>query len=107
MEFIQQLEWDLESLLIPEVDSVKEAGRLLQNVPQLWTGATVNERHQPLTTVLDGVYVDLKASRSIVSVKAKPAFEVILGMTAGAFRTDRLRAPRPSIFLAGQDVARR
>ena len=41
----KSLEWELESLLIPEVDSAKEAGRLLQDIPKLWTGATLQERH--------------------------------------------------------------
>ncbi len=41
----KSLEWELESLLIPEVDAAKEAGRLLQDIPRLWAGATLQERH--------------------------------------------------------------
>ncbi|MCX8278419.1 MAG: hypothetical protein OTJ43_09165 [Dehalococcoidia bacterium] len=74
----KSMEWELESLLIPKVDAAKEAGLLLQEMPRLWTGATHQERHQLLTTVLDAVYIDMKGSRSIVSIKAKPAFKVLL-----------------------------
>ena len=74
----KSLEWELESLLIPEVDAAKEAGRLLADMPKLWAGATLEERHQLLTTILDAVYIDMKGSKSIVSVKAKPVFRAVL-----------------------------
>ncbi|NQW19503.1 MAG: hypothetical protein HQ477_02085 [Chloroflexi bacterium] len=77
----KSLEYDLESLLIPEVDAAKEAGRLLQDLPRLWAGATLLERHQLLTTILDAVYIDMKGNNSIVSVKAKPVFQAVLGAT--------------------------
>jgi len=77
----KSLEWELESLLVPEVDAAKEAGRLLADMPRLWAGATLQERHQLLTTILDAVYIDMKGSKSIVSVKAKPAFQAVLGVT--------------------------
>ena len=75
----KSLEWELESLLIPELDAAKEAGRLLTDMPRLWAGANLQERHQLLTTMLDAVYIDLKDRRSIVSVKAKPAFQLVIG----------------------------
>ena len=78
----KSLEWELESLLIPEVDAAKEAGRLLADMPRLWVGATLQERHQLLTTILDAVYIDMKDQKSIVSVKAKPVFQVVLGATS-------------------------
>ena len=78
----KSLEWELESLLIPEVDAAKEAGRLLADMPRLWAGATLQERHQLLTTILDAVYIDLKDRKSIVSVKAKPAFQALLRESA-------------------------
>ena len=77
----KSLEWELESLLAPEVDAAKEAGRLLADMPRLWLGATLRERHQLLTTILDAVYIDLKDKKSIVSVKAKPAFQAVLEVT--------------------------
>ncbi|MCI0805143.1 MAG: hypothetical protein J4N96_11925, partial [Chloroflexi bacterium] len=76
----KSLEWVLESLLVPEVDAAKEAGRLLADMPRLWAGATLQERHQLLRTILDAVYIDMKGGKSIVSVKAKPAFQGVLGV---------------------------
>ena len=80
----KSLEWELDSLLIPEVDVAKEAGRLLADMPRLWTGATLQERHQLLTMILDAGYIDMKGSKSIVSVKAKPAFHAVLGVVGSA-----------------------
>ena len=74
----KSLEWELESLLIPEVDAAKEAGLLLMDVPRLWAGATLQERHHLLTTILDAVYIDMKVGKSIVSVKSKPVFWLVL-----------------------------
>ncbi len=74
----KSLEWELESSLIPEVDAAREAGRLLADLPRLWAGATLQERHQLLTTIVDAVHIDLKDRKSIVSVKAKPAFQTVL-----------------------------
>ena len=78
----KSLEWELESLLIPEVDAAREAGRLLMDMPRLWAGATLQERHQLLTTILDAVYIDMKGSKSILSVKLKPVFQAVLGATS-------------------------
>ncbi|MCH8911913.1 MAG: hypothetical protein IH867_14400 [Chloroflexi bacterium] len=75
----KSLEWELESLLIPEVDAANEAGRLLRDLPRLWAGAALQERHQLLSTILDAVYIDMKNKKSIVWVKAKPAFQAVLG----------------------------
>ena len=52
------------------------------DMPRLWLGATLRERHQLLTTILDAVYIDLKDKKSIVSVKAKPVFQAVLGATS-------------------------
>ncbi|MCH8909823.1 MAG: hypothetical protein IH867_03690 [Chloroflexi bacterium] len=41
----KSMEWELESLLIPEVDAAKDAGLLLGEMPRLWAGATPQERH--------------------------------------------------------------
>ncbi|MCI0833795.1 MAG: hypothetical protein J4N66_03395 [Chloroflexi bacterium] len=70
-----------ESLLIPEGDAAKNAGEKLASMPILWAGAILHERHQLLTTIPDDVYIDMKNKKSIVSVKAKPAFRVVLGVT--------------------------
>ena len=78
----KSLEWELESLLIPEVDAAKEAGRLLADMPRLWAGATLQERYQLLTVILDAVYINMKDRKSIVSVKLKPVFQAVLGATS-------------------------
>lgn len=75
----KSVEWELESLLIPEVDAAKEADQLLADTPRLWAGATLQERYQLLTMILDAVYIDMKDKKSIVLVKVKPVFEAVLG----------------------------
>jgi hypothetical protein len=71
-------ETELESLIVPEVDAAAEAGRLIGQLPELWQGATLTERHELLTRMLDGVYVDMKGCRSVVAIKPKPAFKAVL-----------------------------
>jgi hypothetical protein len=72
------LETELESLIVPEVDAATEAGRLITHLPELWSGATLSERHELLTRMLDGVYVDMRGCRSVVAIKPKPAFKAVL-----------------------------
>ena len=90
----KSLEWELESLLIPEVDAAKEAGRLLTDMPRLWAGATLQERHELLTIILDAVYIDMKGSKSIVSVKWKPVVQAVLGLATPNSYADRVLAIR-------------
>jgi site-specific DNA recombinase len=73
----RQLELELESLVVPEADAAEEAGKLIQQLPDLWAGATLGERRQLLLTMLDGVYVDSKEERRIVALKPKPAFQAL------------------------------
>jgi hypothetical protein len=72
------LETELESLIVPEVDAAAEAGRLITQLPELWNGATLAERHELLVLMLDGVYVDMKGCRSVIAIKPKPAFKAVL-----------------------------
>ena len=71
------LELELESLVVPEADAAEEAGNLIQQLPELWEGATLSERRQLLLTMLDGIYVDAKEARAIVALKPKPAFKAL------------------------------
>ena len=73
----RHLELELESLVVPEADAAEEAGKLIQQLPDLWEGATLGERRQLLLTMLDGVYVDSKEERIIVALKPKPAFNAL------------------------------
>ena len=90
----KSLEWVLESLLVPEVDAAKEAGRLLADMPRLWAGATLQERHQLLTTILDAVYIDMKGRKSIVPVKAKPVFQTLLWLATPVLDNSVILAAR-------------
>ena len=72
------LETELESLVVPEVDAAQEAGRLITRLPELWYGATLPERHELLTRMLDGVYVDMKGCQSVIAIKPKPSFKAVL-----------------------------
>jgi hypothetical protein len=60
------------------VDAAAEAGRLITQLPELWEDATLPKRHELLTRVLDGVYVDMKGCRSVVAIKPKPAFKAVM-----------------------------
>ena len=63
-----------DSLVIPEEDAAINAGKLLENMGYLWGKATLAEKHRLLSIMLEAVYVDLAASRSIVGIQPKPAF---------------------------------
>ena len=72
-------ELGLESLVLPKADSASEAGRLISQLPKLWSGANLEERRKLLLTILDAIYVDSKENM-IVAIKPKapfkPVFEV-------------------------------
>ena len=40
--------------------------------------ADLTERRRLLLTVLDAVYVDAREARTVVGIRSKPAFEVVL-----------------------------
>ncbi len=80
LEFQRQkalLEQELESLVVPEADAAEEAGRLIEQLPELWSEATPQERRKLLLTMLDAVYVDAKEERRIVALKVKAPFKPI------------------------------
>jgi len=49
------LEMELESLVVPQADATEEAGKLILNLPRLWTKANQEERRNLLLTMLDAV----------------------------------------------------
>ena len=73
----RQLELELETLVVPEADAAEAAGKLIQQLPDLWAGATAIERRQLLQCMLDGVYVDSREERRVVALKPKPAFQAL------------------------------
>jgi hypothetical protein len=50
----------LESLAIPEANAAEEAGKLIQDLPKLWSKADPEEQRILLLTMLDAIYVDAK-----------------------------------------------
>ena len=65
----------LASLVEPGVDATTQAGKLLENLPALWDEANLSERRNILLSMLDAVYVDTVEEKSIVAIRAKPAFQ--------------------------------
>jgi len=51
-----------------------EAGKLLENLPDLWEEADLAERRKLLMAMLDAVYVDTVEDKSVVAIRPKPAF---------------------------------
>jgi hypothetical protein len=62
---------------VPGIDAATEAGKLLENLPQLWKEADLGERHKILQTMLDAVYVDTVEEKTIVAIRPKPAFQAL------------------------------
>jgi site-specific DNA recombinase len=73
----RQSESELESLVVPQADDAEEAGRLIEQLPDLWAGATMGERRRLLTLMLDAIYVDAKDEKRIVAIKPKAPFKPI------------------------------
>ena len=64
-------ELKLESLSVPEADAAAEAGKLIADLPRLWSRASLEERRKLLIAMLDAVHVDTRDSRSIVAINPK------------------------------------
>jgi site-specific DNA recombinase len=65
---------ELESFIAPEADAASEAGRLIEQMPELWSGANEGERRKLLLSMLDAVYVDTRDEQPDVE-----ALEVLRG----------------------------
>ena len=65
----------MESLVVPEADATREAGKLLEELPNLWEEADLVARRKILVTMLDGVYLDTVEEKSVVAIRPKPAFQ--------------------------------
>jgi hypothetical protein len=73
----RQLEERLQGLVVPGIDAATEAGKLLENLPQLWEAADLGERHKILQTMLDALYVDTVEEKAIVAIRPKPVFQAL------------------------------
>ena len=82
------LEMELESLVIPQANAAEEAGKLILDLPRLWTKANQEERRKLLLTMLDAVYVDAKKTKSIVAIKPKPPFKPVFQVAASREGSD-------------------
>jgi len=76
------LEMELESLVIPQVNSVEEAGKLITDLPRLWKSANEEEKRKLLLTMLDAVYFDTKETKSVIAIKPKPPFKPVFQVAA-------------------------
>ncbi len=82
------LEMELESLVVPHANAAEEAGKLILDLPRLWTNANDEERRRLLLTMLDAVYVDAKKTKSIIAVKPKPPFKPVFQVAASREGSD-------------------
>ena len=80
------LEMELESLVVPEADAAGEAGRLIEKLPELWAGASMEERRKLLLTMLEAVYVDIKDERRIVAIRPKAPFKPVFQVATKSMR---------------------
>ena len=64
----------LGQLVVPGVDAAREAGMVLEDLPQLWKQADLGERRKLLLPMLDAVYVDTVNEKSIIAIRPKSAF---------------------------------
>jgi len=64
-------------LVVPEANATEEAGQLVQRFPELWSGATLQERNKLLVLRLEAVYVDDKDAKAVVALQPKPAFRAV------------------------------
>ncbi len=71
------LEEKLHTLVVPGVDAVQQAGKLLEDLPTLWGRTDLGERRKILVTMLDGVYVDTVEEKAVVALRPKPAFQAL------------------------------
>lgn len=83
----RMLELELESLVIPEIHSAEQAGKLLQDFPTLWSLANLEEQRKLLVSMLDAVYIDTK-NNLIVAVKPKPPFKPVFQVAASRKGSD-------------------
>ena len=83
----RMLELELESLVIPEIHSAEQAGKLLQDLPTLWSLANLEEQRRLLVSMLDAVYIDTK-NNLIVAVKPKPPFKPVFQVAASREGSD-------------------
>ena len=74
---LKTLKQKLSGLVVPEIDESNEAGKLLENLPELWQEADLSERRKLFLGILDAVYVETVEEKAIVALKPKAAFQAL------------------------------
>ena len=82
------LEMELESLVIPQANAAEEAGKLITDLPKLWTNTNSEERRKLLLAMLDAVYVDASNTKPIIAIKPKPPFIPVFQVAASYENSD-------------------
>jgi len=57
-------------------------GKLILDLPRLWSNANIKERRKLLLTMLDAIYADAKQTKSIIAIKPKPPFKPVFQVSA-------------------------
>ena len=112
---MEQIEFELASLVVPEASATEEAGKLLFDLPRLWHEATLEERRRLLLKVLDAVgaspercrRVDAKGSRAVVEVRPKGAFRGVWETNGRSASSSRTTVSSPSVAWAASHTAKK
>ena len=75
-------------MVVPQANAAEEAGKLIIDLPRLWSKANAEERRRLLLTMLDAVYLDAKKTKSIIAVKPKPPFKPVFQVAASREESD-------------------
>ncbi len=91
------VELALKALDVPEVNGLNleeiiDAGERIPGMTALWDVATVEERYEMVTIILEpgGLYYDLE-NKIIAAIKPRPAFLPVLRMLNGVMEFDETR----------------
>ena len=82
------LEMELESLVVPKANAAEEAGKLILDLPRLWSNANTEELRKLLLTMLDAVYVDAKNTKSVIAIRPKTPFKPVFQVAASREGSD-------------------
>ncbi len=55
-----------------------EKGAWWQQLSELWSEATSQERHKPLVSMQEAVYVDHKEAKAVVAIQPEPASKSVV-----------------------------
>jgi len=76
-EKLAELDGLMAKTRVTELPTLEEAAELFQNLPELWTEATTQERRQLINPLIERVYVDME-SKLVGAITPVPAFRTVL-----------------------------